>query len=118
MSKSMGSTDCARFFTVLAREYPKASESAITDAGVGLIYCATRQARIALKLCNGDITQESFDRRRRELEKLVGVIVRPLSDSVEVVFNNDPGGAALKLVLPSGRTNDFGGEGYCVPEDK
>lgn len=31
-------------------------------------------------------------------------------------FQGDPRGAVVKLRLPSGRSNDFGGEGfYCVP---
>ena len=31
------------------------------------------------------------------------------------VFNGDPRGAVLKLTVPSGRTNDWGREGVCVP---
>ena len=31
------------------------------------------------------------------------------------VFNGDPRGAVLKLKMPSGRTNDWGQEGVCVP---
>ena len=31
------------------------------------------------------------------------------------IFNGDPRGAVLKLRVPSGRTNDGGREGVCVP---
>ena len=31
------------------------------------------------------------------------------------IFNGDPRGAVLKLKVPSGRTNDLGQEGVCVP---
>lgn len=31
------------------------------------------------------------------------------------LFQNDPRGAVLKIRVPSGYTNDFGGEGICVP---
>ena len=31
------------------------------------------------------------------------------------IFNGDPRGAVLKLKVPSGRTNDGGREGVCVP---
>ena len=31
------------------------------------------------------------------------------------IFDGDPRGAVLKLQVPSGRTNDWGREGVCVP---
>ncbi len=31
------------------------------------------------------------------------------------VFNGDPRGAVLKIKVPSGRTNDWGRDGICVP---
>lgn len=31
------------------------------------------------------------------------------------VFSGDPRGAVLKIRVPDGYTNDFGGEGICVP---
>lgn len=31
------------------------------------------------------------------------------------VFNGDPRGAVLKIIVPSGRTNDWGQTGVCVP---
>ncbi len=38
-----------------------------------------------------------------------------LPDGFAVVFGGDPRGPALILVLPSGRTNDCGRRGWCVP---
>ena len=35
--------------------------------------------------------------------------------NVVPVFNGDPRGAVLKLKVPSGRTNDWGRDGVCVP---
>ena len=35
--------------------------------------------------------------------------------SLVPVFSGDPRGAVLKLKVPSGRTNDMGREGICVP---
>lgn len=34
---------------------------------------------------------------------------------IKPVFQGDPRGAVLKLVVPSGKTNDWGGTGICVP---
>ena len=35
--------------------------------------------------------------------------------NITPIFNGDPRGAVLKLKVPSGRTNDWGREGVCVP---
>lgn len=32
-----------------------------------------------------------------------------------VKFSGDPRGATVKIVVPDGYTNDWGGEGICVP---
>lgn len=44
-------------------------------------------------------------------------IVRRLAGYAKVVpvFSGDPRGACVKLKVPSGRTNDWGQEGICVP---
>lgn len=36
---------------------------------------------------------------------------------IKPIFSGDPRGACVKLILPSGKHNSFGGEehGYCVP---
>ena len=43
--------------------------------------------------------------------------VRQLLDGtgIEPIFSGDPREAVLKLRLPSGRTNDWGQTGFCVP---
>lgn len=35
--------------------------------------------------------------------------------NIEIIVSKDPRGSALKLVLPSGYTDDFAREGFCVP---
>lgn len=35
--------------------------------------------------------------------------------NIEPIFNGDPRGAVVKLKVPSGRTDDWGREGVCVP---
>ena len=46
-------------------------------------------------------------------EKAVAKLMKPYG--IDCVFNGDPRGAPIKLKLPTGKTNDWGGEGYCVP---
>lgn len=38
-----------------------------------------------------------------------------LPDGFKPVFSGDPRGCVLKIQVPSGKTNDWGREGLCVP---
>jgi hypothetical protein len=46
-------------------------------------------------------------------EARLAAIVKPLG--IEPIFNGDPRGCVVKLRVPSGKTNDWGREGICVP---
>ena len=89
-------------------------------------------ARVQVNLCNGvewDArfdTNESFARRRdaqqeyarkrdAQLEKRIRTLVAELGEGFSVVLGGDPRGCTVKLIVPSGKTNDFGREGICVP---
>lgn len=93
---------------------------------------ARTYARVQEAMCNGvkwDArydTNESFRKRQEaheqwcarkdaQLEKRITEIVEGLGKGWGVKLGGDPRGCTVKLVLPSGRTDDFGGEGYCVP---
>jgi hypothetical protein len=92
---------------------------------------ATSHAHIQEAICNGVEwtqwdTNESFNKRQArhetwtekrdaQLEKRIRAIVAELGEGFGVVFLGDPRGCTVKIVLPSGRTNDWGREGYCVP---
>ena len=54
----------------------------------------------------GDIKEA---RLQAQLEKVLAPY------KVVPVFQGDPRGAVVKLKVPSGRTNDWGGTGICVP---
>lgn len=43
----------------------------------------------------------------------VTAVLKPFN--IEPIFAGDPRGCVLKLKVPSGKTNDFGREGICVP---
>lgn len=46
-------------------------------------------------------------------EELVTEVLAPFN--VEPIFSGDPRGVVLKLKVPSGKTDDWGREGLCVP---
>ena len=52
-------------------------------------------------------------RRAAGLERNVTAALAPYG--VKPVFNGDPPGAVVNLKVPSGRTNDLGQVGVCVP---
>ncbi len=111
-----------QFFATLAHEFPTVPAHRIAYVGLDLIKCARAQNRIAVNLCNIPKYQATYDRRAAAIRKKLYALLLVLQDNgaepVAFITGGDPRGAALKLVLPSGQTNDFGREGYCVPEGK
>lgn len=69
--------------------------------------------RLAAEECNRELrpaeVRRANDAERRITERCAAANVRP-------EFSGDPRGACVKLRLPSGRSNSFGGDGlWCVP---
>jgi hypothetical protein len=70
--------------------------------------------QLAEKQCNDPAYGPDDEQRVLLLEGRIERNLAPFGISAE--FQGDPRGAVVKLRLPSGRANDFGGEGYyCVP---
>jgi hypothetical protein len=82
------------------RDIPKM----LRDAGTYQMY--------ATFLCNRELTdyeRQQWDRAKTRIVSLCAL------SSMTPVFNNDPRGACVKLQVPSGKTNDWGQIGICVP---
>lgn len=116
--------------------------AAMTREGVSLEACravlrdAMTVQRIALAECNGDWPADNGQRETELCSECACAfapsaltkakvcpkcrararIKRALeSFKVEPVFSGDPRGACVKLRVPSGRTDDWGHSGVCVP---
>ena len=82
-------------------------------------------ARLQEANCNGpgdlasNATIERFyarlERRESNLEDLIRRKCQELGPLFSPIFGGDPRGATIKIKVPSGRTNDWGKEGICVP---
>ncbi len=88
-------------------------------------------ARIQEMMCNGVGTwygesNESFSKRQsrheaytekrdKQLEARITAICAELGPGFVPVFNGDPRGCTVKIQVPSGKTDDWGKEGICVP---
>ena len=73
--------------------------------------------RIQVAWCNEEMSDRRtryMEHREELLEKRIRAIVSELG-LAGVTFSGDPRGATVKVLLPSGKTNDWGHEGYCVP---
>lgn len=68
--------------------------------------------KMAETLAERDWTEEEVAKDARYTKK-VKKVLDPYG--IIPIFSDDPRGPAIKLKLKSGRTNDFGNEGYCVP---
>lgn len=68
--------------------------------------------RLAEEACNRNLTPAE---ERRELGIMDRVRTTCLEFGLGVEFNGDPRGSAIKLMLPSGRSNSFVGAVWCVP---
>lgn len=106
-----------QFGFVIGREFP--STEALPNfraamIGQELMSVARELAGLNLSACNYGLSKRQ-ETRSANLEKKAQELAAELGTSV--VFNGDPRGAALFLVLPSGYCGgDWGKRGYPVPE--
>ncbi len=75
---------------------------------------ATRHQRLCEAYCNGSIDEGAYEKRTDSLERTIQAVVAGFINA-SAVFQHDPRGATVKLQVPSGRTNDWGNIGICVP---
>jgi hypothetical protein len=78
---------------------------------------ATSYQRLMETACNRNLTERE-EKRVASLERAIRLRVTHAAagHAFDVRFQSDPRGACVKLKLPSGRGNDFAGEGLlCVP---
>lgn len=59
--------------------------------------------------------EEWVEKRDGQIERRIRAIVASMGEGFGVVVSGDPRGCCVRLVLPSGKTNDWGREGWCVP---
>ena len=118
----------ATFADVIAAESQNAEARHIADLFMrhGRTYARLQEAN-----CNGvgtwygedpksfakrqDRFEKRIEKRESQIEKRLTVLAAQLGPGFAVVFQGDPRGVTVKLTLPSGKTNDFGREAFCVP---
>lgn len=94
------------FIHVLAQE-----GVSLKDTWEILRLAATVQ-RLDTEFCNRLLTDQELNRRSHAVVKIAKIC---RENKATAIFDGDPRGACVKLKFPSGRTNDWAKEGYCVP---
>ena len=79
---------------------------AAAQSAVALKHMANRLHRYAEAACNYGLTEQQ-EKRVASLEKRVAKLCQDMGLTVK--FNGDPRGYAVKVQLPSGRYNTWGG---------
>ncbi|HUX02461.1 MAG TPA: hypothetical protein VMY35_15980 [Phycisphaerae bacterium] len=95
---------------------------AVSDAGVNLARLILRNAatmqRLAERACSVEMSERQATREEKQdaaCQARIEAACKPWG--IVPTFNGDPRGAVVKLILPSGRWNSWGGkeDGFCVP---
>ncbi len=110
-------TDRAEFTATIIAEItaqPGGDTATARKVATRILNDAHTLQQIAIRACNG--TLEAFDATNdKAAENRILRACKPWG--IRPDFNGDPRGAVVKLRLPSGKWNSFGGpeDGYCVP---
>lgn len=86
------------------------------DQASHLIRLATQYNTMMVDHCNGTGEVYINDEPSLKLAKLTDrIILATKRCGCGVKLSGDPRGCTVKLIMPSGETNDWGKEGWCVP---
>lgn len=105
--------DITEFAAILAQAAPGKSENHISWLADEFMKLGRAYARLQERYCNVGDLPPALGRREKKIESGLAALAATLAATV--VFSGDPRGATVKLRLPSGRSNSFGGDGWCVP---
>jgi hypothetical protein len=97
------------FACLMAREFPEVKPAQLAE----LMSLAKRHGKLAERECNvGDVSDKTWER----LEAKIRAICEEIGCGVKL--GGDPRGYTVKVIVPSGRYNTWGGaeDGWGVPQ--
>lgn len=110
--------DREQFVMTMVKAFPKDAHRALRVAGL-LMRHAKTHGRIQERWCSEEMS-ESLTRRVERREKQIEALITRHAESLgcKVHFDGDPRGYTVKLFLPTGDWNTWGGKesGYGVPQ--
>ena len=105
--------EIAVFAATLQAEKPKQAPHLTARDALALMRLGRQHSTQAVNLCNIPNYQEKYDKRTANIRERLALILAHYG--ARAITGGDPRGCIVKLILRSGRTNDFDGEAYCVP---
>ena len=96
------------FAVVMAREFPTVAH--LSELLAELIRLSHRHAKLQEKACNVEVKDGHDAPCESKIRKVCEEI------GCEATFSGDPRGCTVKVKLPSGRSNHWGGETWAVPQ--
>ena len=101
------------FVATLQMEMPNQAPQITVHDAKAIMRLGQFHASAAVHLCNVPNYREKYSARASHVVVKLREILKRYGATATV--GGDPRGCTVKLILRSKRTNDFGGEGYCVP---
>lgn len=100
--------DAVRFAVLMGREFPRAGVNQFTE----LMRLARRHGRMMERACNVPVKANHADK----CEEAIKILCNQIGCRVD--FGGDPRGYTVKVFLPSGTYNTWGGaeSGWGVPQ--
>jgi hypothetical protein len=71
--------------------------------------------RCAVDACNGELTKRQILVDEAAQARILRRCAIYNGEGFEAKFQDDPRGACVKIIVPSGRSDSWSGEGMCVP---
>lgn len=99
---------------VLAREFPAVPMGQLMNAIALIMRHGKTHGRLACAYCNGEIETDQWEKRNGRLRASILKAYQSIGGK-DIDFGGDPRGNTVKLVLPSGRSNNWGNEAWGVP---
>lgn len=98
-------TELLNFAIIMSRECPNSTADLLAQ----LVRAARLHHRLQERACNEQVPEDHDVPCERRITAICQAI------GCSPLFSGDPRGATVKLKVPSGRTNDWGNTGICVP---
>lgn len=106
------------FTDAIAKECPGRPYPDVRDTCRSILRWAAIYSRLCEAACNGELTPGQKCQQETSEVRIQNLCICELSVSgseIRAVFQRDPRGATVKLRMPSGKTDDLGEVGICVP---
>lgn len=94
---------------------PKQTISRVVSLITEILKLSKTHHKIQENQCNYQISKAQQTREKNIETRIIEIIKLLFKKRGGVIFSGDPRGATVKIILPSGYYDSWGGEGFCVP---